>query len=521
MLRAQSLFGLFASLCLGSAVVAGCSGPTETSFTDDPATGGSDPSGGSGGSSTGGASGTGGSGGSSGGSGGTTGTPPDGYLEPCESDKDCRAFSLLCDPAQGCVQCLEASTCPAPAQGEATCSAGLCGATVTCETSLECPPDQVCDTAAALCVECLTANDCADDEVCVANACAPQMKCEEPSDCTSGQVCDLTSGSCVECVSGADCASGSCMDHLCVTPPDCSVEEDCAATDQHCNVQTGECVECLSKEDCGGAENCSGFECVPAPLNCEGTPKVMLLLARSGGMFELPAPEANWWSAVRVALLEGDTPLVEEYDSRLDLGVRVFYRETTQDPSSETCPLAIEEQTGADPSDIANLLDDAQADHEAAVSQEIKIDAPLPETIASTAAALGTTGRRVIVLVTTGLPDTCSVIDSLCAMDPSVAAVQAARAEGIEVYVLGLGENDNVDWDYNVVPQVGYTGFLAALADAGSGSKVAGPPSIECETDSAEYSDSSGGTPYFHALDTASVAGELDALFTALVGACE
>ncbi len=101
------------------------------------------------------------------------GLPPDGYLEPCESDKDCRAFSLLCDPAQGCVHALEASTCPAPAKGEATCSAGLCGATVTCETSLECPVDQVCDTATARCVQCLTANDCADAEICVANACTP------------------------------------------------------------------------------------------------------------------------------------------------------------------------------------------------------------------------------------------------------------------------------------------------------------------------------------------------------------
>ena len=514
MLRAKSLLGLVASLCLGSTVVVGCSGPSENSFSDDPESGGAD-NGNYPGSSA-------GTGGSTGGSGGSTGTPPNGYLEPCESDKDCRAFSLLCDPAQGCVQCLEASTCPAPAEGEATCSAGLCGATVTCETSLECPVDQVCDPATASCVQCLTANDCADAEICVANACTPQTGCQEPPDCPSGQVCDLASGACVECVNGSDCASGSCMNNTCVTPPECSGEEDCSATDQHCNVQTGECVECLEKEHCGSAEYCSGFECVPAPLNCEGTPKVTLLLARSGIMFEQPALEANWWTAVRATLLEGEEPLIEEYDSRLDLGVRVFYRQTTQDPGSEECPLALETEDGADQSDIANLFDDAQADHEAAVEQEIKIDAPLPETIASAAAALGDTGRRVIVLVTTGLPDTCSVIDGLCGMDPSVAAVQAARAEGVEVYVLGLGENDNVEWDFTAAPSVKYAGFLAALANAGAGQDVDGPPGIECDApNSGEYSTTGGNAPYFQALDTESVAGELHDLFDELLAACD
>ncbi len=171
-------------------------------------------------------------------------------------------------------------------------------------------------------------------------------------------------------------------------------------------------------------------------------------------MFEQPAPEANWWTAVRAALLEGDEPLVEEYDSRLDLGVRVFYRETMQEPSSrEECPLAIETEAGADESGHRELARRrAGRSRGRGPSNELKIDAPLPETIASAAAALGDTGRRVIVLVTTGLPDSCSVIDGLCAMDPSVAAVQAARAEGIEVYVLGLGENDNVDWDFTTAP---------------------------------------------------------------------
>jgi hypothetical protein len=512
MLRAKSLLGVFASFCFGSALVAGCSGPSENSFKDNPESGGTDASGGSAGT-------TGGSGGSSAGTGGSGGTPA-GYLEPCESDKDCRSFSLLCDPAIGCVQCLQASTCPAPETGEATCSAGLCGALVPCETSLECPVDQVCDVAAARCVECLTANDCADGETCVANGCEAETGCKVPADCAMGEVCDLTNGLCIECVNGADCASGSCVNNTCVTPPECDAEEDCVASGQHCNVQTGECVECLSKDDCAGAENCSGFECVPAPLNCDGIAKVMLLVPRSGAMFEQPAPEANWWTAVRAALVDGETPLVEKYADDFDLSARVFYRHTLD--GAYECPLEAEAESDADESDIANLLDDAQEDHAAAVEQQIKIDAPLPETIASAATALGTEGRRVIVLLTTSLPDSCTLNDSLCALDPSVAAVQAARSEGVELYVLGLGENDNVDWDFSVAPPVGYTGFLSALANAGRGARVAGPPSMECgEPNSGVYSTSGGDSPFFQALGTESVSSELDALFTTLLDACK
>jgi hypothetical protein len=526
MLRAKSLLGLFASFCLGSAVTAGCSGPSENSFSDNPETGATGGSGGSTGGTSGGSGGTSGSGGSggtsgSGGSSGSTGTPPDGYLEPCESDKDCRTFSLLCDPALGCVQCLEASTCPAPAEGEAACTAGLCGSTVTCETSLQCPVDQVCDATTSRCVECVTASDCADGETCVANVCEEKTACQGPSDCAPELVCNTTSGSCVECVTGDDCDSGSCMNDTCVTPPDCNDEDTCAASGQVCDESTGECVECLTKEDCGAGEDCDDSECVLAPLNCEGTPKVALLLPRSGAMFEQPVPEANWWTAVRAALLEGDTPLIDEYDTRLDVGVRVFYRETTQDPGSEMCPIALDAETGASESEIATLLDDAQADHAADVDAELKIDAPLAETITSAVEALGDTGRRVIVLITTSIPDTCTVIDSLCGMDPAVAAAQAARAEGVEVYVLGLGENDNVDWDFSVATPIGYTGFLAALANAGRGSKVAGPPSIECEGNSGNYSASGGNSPYFHALDTQSVAGELGELFDELLAACD
>ena len=513
MLRAKSLLGLFASFCFGSVLTAGCSGPSENNFKANPENGGTDASGGSAGS-------TSGSGGSSAGTGGSGGGTPAGYLEPCASDKDCRSFSLLCDPALGCVQCLEASTCPVPAEGEATCSAGLCGAAVPCATSLECPPDQVCDTAAATCVECLTANDCADGETCVANACEAETSCKDPADCPVGQVCNVTNGLCVECVSGTDCESGSCVDDTCVTPPECTVQEDCSGSGLHCNVDSGECVECLTKADCASAENCSGFVCVPAPLNCDGVPKVMLLIPRSGAMFELPAPEANWWTAVRSALVDGETPLVEKHADDFDLAARVFFRHTLD--GAYECPLEAETMSGANESDIASLFDVAQEDHAASVEQKIKIDAPLPEAIASAAAALGTEGRRVIVLLTTSIPDTCTLNDTLCAMDPSVAAVQAARAEGVELYVLGLGENDNVQWDFSAVPQVGYTGFLSALANAGRGTAVAGPPSQECsEPNSADYQKNGGGSPYFQALETASVASELDELFEAVLSACD
>jgi hypothetical protein len=461
-MRATHLLGLLASFCIASSVVAGCSGPSDTPFRDPPVYGGTDASGGNT-NATGGSGGSGDSGGSSGGTAGNTGG---------------------------------------------------------CQSNDECPGNEVCDTGQARCVECLSPADCGDGQTCVANQCEARTGCGDSEDCPSGQVCKIETRVCVECLTNDDCDSGACEDETCVTPSKCTEPADCAESGLLCNVESGECVECLTKGDCASGEDCSGFICVPAPPDCDGTPKVLLLVPRSGAMFELPDPDANWWDSVRSALVEGETPLLEKYSEHLELGAHVFYRETSIEESE--CPIQLVTPSQASASDLADLFDDAAADHAVATEAMIKIDAPLPEAITSAAGALGTTGRRAIVLVTTSLPDSCTLNDTLCAMDPAVAAVQAARSEGVELYVLGLGANENVTWSSTATPPIGYKGFLSALANAGRGEAVSGPPSVACgKPNQAEYEKSGGNAPFFQALEPESVATELDELFTELLAACD
>ena len=82
-----------------------------------------------------------------------------------------------------------------------------------------------------------------------------------------------------------------------------------------------------------------------------------------------------------------------------------------------------------------------------------------------------------MVLVLGGDPEICGVADPDCGQDAAIAAVQAARAQGISTLVLGIGDF--------VMPPAGFcvptvrrcsTQHLEDLANAGVGMGVAAPP---------------------------------------------
>jgi hypothetical protein len=68
-------------------------------------------------------------------------------------------------------------------------------------------PGQVCDPTAGICVDCVTAVDCADGDACEGGVCvAPPAACASDRDCsTMALVCDRAAGHCVECNVGMDC----------------------------------------------------------------------------------------------------------------------------------------------------------------------------------------------------------------------------------------------------------------------------------------------------------------------------
>jgi hypothetical protein len=189
---------------------------------------------------SGGTGGTGGTGGSVGGSGGDGG---------CSEPADCPGGDTTCRYR--------------------TCDNDVCGAENAAEgTACAEQGGQTCD-GSGNCVECLTNEDCPDDEdcdgtgTCVDDGCADSQQngSETDVDC-GGSVCPTCpNGS--TCSSGTDCTSGMCADGLCC---DVACDGPCEA----CN-SSGSDGSCTPhpkgsdpESDCSGAEICDGAgACMP------------------------------------------------------------------------------------------------------------------------------------------------------------------------------------------------------------------------------------------------------------------
>ncbi len=122
----------------------------------------------------------------------------------CSSDKDCREFDLLCDTAaRACVECLTSSHC----RDLEICTNGECVEITPCESSRDCPEDQVCSEALYRCVDCVRDADCADGEVCAGEVC--RAACASDKDCREFDLlCATAAGYCVECTSDTHCSDG-------------------------------------------------------------------------------------------------------------------------------------------------------------------------------------------------------------------------------------------------------------------------------------------------------------------------
>lgn len=144
---------------------------------------------------------------------------PNGFGLDCESDKDCKSYTLVCGASSKCVECLADSDC----RPTEVCSAGLCKPPQKCEDSRDCNDDQVCATDYGICVDCNTSRDCPEGQSCSDNICGSQQTCEFTSDCNRGLVCETKRGVCVECRSDAECGLHQVCDaNSCVDEPSSS-----------------------------------------------------------------------------------------------------------------------------------------------------------------------------------------------------------------------------------------------------------------------------------------------------------
>ncbi len=130
-----------------------------------------------------------------------------------------------------------------------------------CRNSLDCAPDQVCETGARNCVDCIDASDCEPGHECTNAECVAIERCKNSLDCPSDTVCESATGLCFECLKDADCNNEeACVEKRCRET--CASDKQCTAQNLVCDADLAACVQCSNDSDCDADFHCAdGNEC--------------------------------------------------------------------------------------------------------------------------------------------------------------------------------------------------------------------------------------------------------------------
>lgn len=188
------------------------------------------------------------------------------------------------------------------------------------------------------------------------------------------------------------------------------------------------------------------------------TPTVQLLIDQSGSMDADFGGGGDRWNAVYSTLM-GDQGVVNQLQSTIRFGLSLF----TSDGGNAggQCPVM---------TNVNASLDNLGAIDSIFGNTGPQGDTPTGESIDAVVNLLQADtnpGRKVIVLGTDGLPDTCEQPNPNMGEAQSIAAAQRAFDAGIRVYVVSVGDDVGAD-------------HLQDMANAGSGLPVGG-------TDNADF----------------------------------
>ncbi len=194
--------------------------------------------------------------------------------ESCQSTADCTG-NLVCingacgpvnlgitaDPNQCvAVQCMTANDCCAnpPCMNFACTAAGMCMATTTCMTDMDCF-GQTPHCNNGTCVECVTSTDCGMNETCTNNTCS--------GTCAADNECPIFYG----------CQMGACAKVGCASDRECVLYDDSefAFCDQT-KMPPACSVKCDNDSECGKLELCVNSGCVPAGCTTDEECKAIL-----------------------------------------------------------------------------------------------------------------------------------------------------------------------------------------------------------------------------------------------------
>lgn len=216
----------------------------------------------------------------------------------CITDKECPEETPFCTNRGECIECEDDEDCE-----EGECKSDECKDSPCGDCEFKCREETICP-------ECVTSEDCGDDEVCCNQLCddAFKYKCVEcyNKDHCDGDPCDMNTYTCIDgggCQNDDACSGSTpaCDTETgeCVA---CTAENDtvCADKDKVCEPESHQCVECLTGDDCSaGAPVCKSAEesrpytCVQCTSDddCNTTCNTTVNRCDCGSASDCPDPE--------------------------------------------------------------------------------------------------------------------------------------------------------------------------------------------------------------------------------------
>jgi hypothetical protein len=291
----------------------------------------------------------------------------------------------------------------------------------------------------------------------------------------------------------------------------------------------------------GGQVACQDLTVVPTPE----VPTVAIVVDNSSTMYE-PSP-ATIWDPLYEALMNPMTGVILPLEGKVRFGFSTFRSpdHTMVPETDDSCaemtnvPYALNNYEEIDTVYKSVGLDGRRpqgcgATPNAQGCGETQWDTPSGHALRRVATALGAftadpPGKKYMLLVTDGTPNTCLIEDPNCGQDQVLKSVQDAYAAGIGTFVIGVGRIAGMEMFCDPSAMRCGTDHLQDVANAGSGQPVAAPPMsywyLQCATlqsgtnpgtPQAAYV-AAGETPGTATYYTATTAAELRAALTTLL----
>jgi hypothetical protein len=228
---------------------------------------------------------------------------------------------------------------------------------------------------------------------------------------------------------------------------------------------------------------CAALSVVSTPQ----IPTVELLVDTSSSMWDLEPPA---WPVLYDALMNETTGVVKSLESKIRFGFASYkgHEGATSETDAACATMTMVEPALDNLGAIKETYDAVGASY--VPESWPKWETPTNYAINYAARALvdfmpDPPGKKYILLVTDGNPNTCEVVNPQCGQDLAIKAAQDAFAAGIGLFVLGLG--DIVSDPDNYCPTAARCGplHLQDLANAGVGAPVHPTPTCDDPTASS------------------------------------